>query len=58
LKAGDFPGAYIARKFLQMGLTRVRRYANDKGGRKYDEKTGHELPRLQDAEKARAAALN
>ena len=32
LKANDFPGADMARKFLQMGWTRARRYANHKGG--------------------------
>jgi hypothetical protein len=37
LKGGDFVGADMARKFLQMGYTRARRYANYKGGRKYDE---------------------
>ena len=26
----------MARKFLQMGFTRARRYANHKGGKKYD----------------------
>ena len=26
----------MARKFLQMGITRSRRYANHKGGKKYD----------------------
>ncbi|MFB9863811.1 DUF4385 domain-containing protein [Rufibacter immobilis] len=31
----DFVGADMARKFLQMGFTRARRYANHKGGRKY-----------------------
>ncbi|MDJ1482312.1 DUF4385 domain-containing protein [Cytophagaceae bacterium YF14B1] len=31
----DFVGADMARKFLQMGFTRARRYANYKGGRKY-----------------------
>ena len=36
LAAGDFPGADMAGKFLQMGWTRARRYANHKGGRKYD----------------------
>jgi hypothetical protein len=45
LEAGDFPGADMARKFLQMGWTRARRYANHKGGRKYDQSTGRELPR-------------
>ncbi|HWG90564.1 MAG TPA: DUF4385 domain-containing protein [Candidatus Thermoplasmatota archaeon] len=33
---GDFVGMDMARKFLQMGYTRARRYANQKGGRKYD----------------------
>ena len=57
LKAEDFPGADMARKFLQMGWTRARRYANHKGGRKYDKKTGKELPRIEDKEKAAAAAV-
>jgi Domain of unknown function (DUF4385) len=57
LKKNDFPGADMARKFLQMGWTRARRYANHKGGRKYDKKTGDELPRGEDAEKAAAAAV-
>src|ERR1700712_3259229 len=57
LKAGDLPGADMSRKFLQMGWTRARRYANHKGGRKYDATTGKELPRSVDAEKAEAAAI-
>ncbi|HEY1376489.1 MAG TPA: DUF4385 domain-containing protein [Gemmataceae bacterium] len=57
LKVEDFPGADMARKFLQMGWTRARRYANHTGGRKYDKKTGEELPRTQDQEKAAAAAI-
>jgi hypothetical protein len=57
LKADDFPGADMARKFLQMGWTRATRYANHKGGRKYDTKTCVELPRTEDAEKAAAAAV-
>ena len=36
LDADDFVGADMARKFLQMGYTRARRYANHKGGKKYD----------------------
>jgi hypothetical protein len=36
LKNNDFVGADLARKYLQMGYTRARRYANYKGGRKYD----------------------
>jgi hypothetical protein len=57
LEADDFPGADMARKFLQMGWTRARRYANHRGGRKYDKETGAELPRAGDAEKAAAAAV-
>lgn len=57
LEAEDFPGADMARKFLQMGWTRARRYANYKGGRKYDKNTGGELPRINDAEKAAAAMV-
>ena len=36
LKRGEFVGADLARKYLQMGFTRARRYANYKGGKKYD----------------------
>ena len=36
LQAGEFVGADMARKFLQMGFTRARRYANHRGGKKYD----------------------
>jgi hypothetical protein len=57
LKADDFVGADMARKFLQMGWTRARRYANHASGRKYDRKTGIQLPRSADAEKAAAAAI-
>lgn len=35
LAADDFVGADMARKFLQMGYTRSRRYANHRSGRKY-----------------------
>ena len=35
LNQQDFVGADMARKFLQMGYTRARRYANHKGGKKY-----------------------
>ena len=34
--AGDFVGMDMARKYLQMGWTRSRRYANHKGGKKYE----------------------
>ena len=33
---GDLVGADMARKYLQMGYTRSRRYARHRGGRKYD----------------------
>jgi len=36
LQEGDFVGADMARKYLQMGFTRSRRYANYRGGKKYD----------------------
>ena len=32
----DFVGMDMCRKFLEMGFTRARRYANHKDGRKYD----------------------
>jgi len=57
LADGDFVGADMARKFLQMGWTRARRYANHPGGRKYDPETGELLPREIDPIKAEAAAI-
>jgi hypothetical protein len=57
LADGDFAGADMARKFLQMGWTRARRYANHTGGRKYDPATGAELPRTTDHIKAESAAI-
>jgi hypothetical protein len=36
LEHDDFVGADMARKFLQMGWTRSRRYANHASGKKYD----------------------
>ena len=35
-KQRDFAGMDMARKFLQMGYTRSRRYANHASGKKYD----------------------
>jgi hypothetical protein len=43
LKADDFVGADMARKYLQMGYTRARRYANYKGGKKYDKNQDYAL---------------
>ncbi len=37
LEENDFVGADMARKFIQMGFTRARRYANHPSGRKYAE---------------------
>jgi hypothetical protein len=53
----DFVGMDMARKFLQMGITRARRYANHKSGRKYDKKTGEELPKEENPVKAESAKV-
>jgi len=53
----DFVGMDMARKFLQMGYTRSRRYANHKSGRKYQEGTGEVLQREEDAVKAESARI-
>ena len=55
----DFVGADMARKFLQMGYTRARRYANYKGGRKYDKDNDYKLQErgTGDPEKAESAAI-
>ena len=54
----DFVGMDMARKFIQMGYTRARRYANWKGGRKYG-RDGSPLrdPRRGDPIKAESAAI-
>lgn len=54
---GDFVGMDMARKFLQMGYTRARRYANHKSGRKYAEGTKEVLPRILDEVKAESARI-
>ncbi|WP_462265862.1 DUF4385 domain-containing protein [Mucilaginibacter sp.] len=65
----DFVGMDMARKFLQMGYTRSRRYANHKSGKKYegpvpDDKKGQsgahgreQLPREVDEVKAMSAQI-
>ncbi len=53
----DFVGMDMARKFLQMGYTRSRRYANHKSGRKYKEGTKEVLQREEDAIKAESAKI-
>ena len=53
----DFVGMDMCRKFLEMGFTRARRYANHKDGKKYD-KDGKILPQEKDwatSEKAKSA---
>lgn len=59
VKLNDFVGMDMARKYLQMGYTRARRYANYKGGKKYDKE--HDYQQLErgtgDEEKAKAAAI-
>lgn len=52
----DFVGMDMARKFIQMGYTRARRYTNYKGGRKYNE-DGSVKARQIDEEKAKSAAI-
>ena len=54
--AGDFVGMDMARKFLQMGYTRSRRYANHRTGRKYAP-DGGVLPRDEDPIKAECARI-
>ncbi|KAI1814228.1 hypothetical protein GGS20DRAFT_429886 [Poronia punctata] len=45
----DFVGMDMTRKFIQMGMTRAKRYANHAGGRKYKYRDGdrgrEELPK-------------
>ena len=55
----DFVGADMAKKFLHMGFTRARRYANHRDGRKYN-KDGTIIPQEPDAlicEKADSARV-
>ena len=44
----DFIGMDMCRKFLEMGFTRARRYANHNSGRKYKEGTKEVLPQEPD----------
>lgn len=55
----DFVGMDMARKFLQMGFTRSRRYANHSSGKKYNE-TGAVKAQdesSEDSEKAKSARI-
>ena len=56
-KRDDFVGMDMARKFLQMGYTRSRRYANHKSGRKYKTGSKELLPREEDKVKAESATI-
>ena len=59
LSQKDFVGADMAKKFLHMGFTRARRYANHRDGRKYAD-DGSVLPQEPDAmtcEKAKSAVI-
>ena len=56
----DFIGMDMCRKFLEMGFTRARRYANHKDGKKYG-KDGKVLPQEKEwatSEKAKAARIH
>ena len=56
----DFIGMDMARKFLEMGFTRARRYANNSSGRKYDKMSGKIRPQEHDWRtntKAKSAAI-
>ena len=48
LEEKDFIGMDMCRKFLEMGFTRARRYANHKDGKKYDA-DGNVKPQEPDA---------
>ena len=59
VRQGDFVGADMAKKFLHMGFTRARRYANHRDGKKYAD-DGSVLPQEPDAltcEKADSARV-
>ena len=56
----DFVGMDMARKFLEMGFTRARRYANHSSGRKYYQGTRKVRPQDKDWRtntKAKSAAI-
>ena len=58
-KIDNFVGMDMARKFLQMGFTHARHYANHKSGRKYSS-VGivlHQEEDWKDSEKARSAHI-
>ena len=59
LEQEDFVGADMAKKFLHMGFTRSRRYANHRDGKKYN-RDGSVIPQEPDAmtcDKAKSAVI-
>ena len=58
LKQKDFVGADMARKYLQMGFTRSRRYANYKSGKKYDKENSYALLSKGTGDPLKIAAAN
>ena len=58
-KQDDFVGMDMARKFLQMGFTRSRRYANHPSGKKYtdDHKLIKQSSDWKDSDKAKSAEI-
>ena len=59
LVRGEFVGADMARKFLMMGWTRARRYANHRDGKKYDDKeeSNHKAEDHWTCDKAESARI-
>ena len=55
-KEKDFIGMDMARKFIQMGFTRARRYANHHSGQKYDS-DGNIRPLEENREKSESARI-
>ena len=55
----EFVGMDMARKFLQMGFTRARRYANHPSGKKYDSDGNihKQAEDWKDSEKAKSAEI-
>jgi len=51
----DFIGMDMCRKFLEMGFTRARRYANHNSGRKYKKGTKEILPQEEDHDTSKFA---
>jgi hypothetical protein len=56
LENEDFVGADMARKFLQMGFTRSRRYFNYKGGKKYNSQDNYKLMEKGTGDKQKAVS--